>query len=88
MRTTSRSPDATNGPSRSRRGPAPATASVRSSSCERSEASCARWHGPPDAEVVNYSVIVFITVILLTFYIFVLDFVFGDFILKLLRVNG
>ena len=43
---------------------------------------------PSREEVVNYSIIVFITVILLTFYIFVLDFVFGDFVLRLLRVDG
>ena len=43
---------------------------------------------PSREEVVNYSVIVFITVILLTFYIFVLDFAFGDSVLKLLRVGS
>jgi len=43
---------------------------------------------PSREEVVNYSIIVFITVILLTFFIFALDFVFGDFVLKLLRVDG
>jgi preprotein translocase subunit SecE len=43
---------------------------------------------PSRSEVVNYSIIVFITVILLTFYIFVLDFAFGDGVLKLLRVDS
>jgi preprotein translocase subunit SecE len=43
---------------------------------------------PSREEVVNYSVIVFITVILLTFFIFTLDFIFGDAVLKLLRVDS
>jgi preprotein translocase subunit SecE len=43
---------------------------------------------PSREEVINYSVIVFIAVILLTFFIFTLDFIFGDAVLKLLRVDS
>ena len=43
---------------------------------------------PSKAEVVNYSIIVFVAVIVLTFFIFGLDFAFGDGVLKLLRVDS
>ena len=43
---------------------------------------------PSRSEVVNYSVIVFIAVVMLTLFIFALDFAFGDFVLKLLRVDS
>ncbi len=40
---------------------------------------------PTRSEVINYSIIVFITVMVLMGFIALLDFVFGDFILRLVE---
>lgn len=42
---------------------------------------------PTRSEVVNYSIVVLVAVILLTGLIFLLDFVFGEFVLKLLNAD-
>jgi preprotein translocase subunit SecE len=52
----------------------------------RAELRKVAW--PSRAEVINYSVIVFFTVVLLTFFIFALDWIFGESVLKLLRVDS
>jgi preprotein translocase subunit SecE len=52
----------------------------------RAELRKVAW--PTRAEVVNYSVIVFFTVVILTMFIFALDWVFGEGVLRLLRVDS
>ena len=52
----------------------------------RAELRKVAW--PTRGEVVNYSVIVLITVVFMTFFIFVLDFAFGEAVLRLLRVDS
>jgi preprotein translocase subunit SecE len=42
---------------------------------------------PTKNEVVNYTIVVLITVLILTGFIFVLDFVFGELIFNLLRAS-
>jgi preprotein translocase subunit SecE len=52
----------------------------------RAELRKVAW--PTREEVVNYSVIVFITVVVLTLLIMVLDFVFGEGVLRLLNADS
>jgi preprotein translocase subunit SecE len=42
---------------------------------------------PTRDEVVKYSIVVLVTVVFLTAMIFALDFVFGEFVLKLLNAD-
>jgi preprotein translocase subunit SecE len=42
---------------------------------------------PTRDEVVNYSIVVLVTVVLLTALIFGLDYIFGEFVLKLLKAD-
>jgi preprotein translocase subunit SecE len=43
---------------------------------------------PTRSEVVNYTIVVLVTVLLLTGFVFVLDFVFGELIFNLLRASS
>lgn len=78
-------------PVRSRRTPQPAapTRDARSSPREffgevRAELRKTKW--PTRSEVVNYSIIVIVTVTILTSLIAGLDFLFGEAVLNLFRV--
>ena len=51
----------------------------------RTELRKVAW--PTRAEVINYSIIVLVTVVILTTLIAVLDIVFSEWVLKLLNVN-
>lgn len=51
----------------------------------RAELRKVAW--PTRSEVVNYTIVVIVTVLLLTGFIFVLDFVFGELIFNLLRAG-
>ena len=42
---------------------------------------------PTRAEVINYSIVVLVTVVLLTTLIFLLDLFFGEFVLKILKAD-
>jgi preprotein translocase subunit SecE len=52
----------------------------------RSELRKVAW--PTRSEVVNYTIVVLITVLVLTGFIFLLDFVFGELIFNLLRAGS
>ena len=51
----------------------------------RTELRKVAW--PTRAEVINYSIIVLVTVVILTALIALLDIVFSEWVLKLLNVN-
>lgn len=42
---------------------------------------------PTRPEVVNYSIVVLVTVVALTLLIFAIDFVFGEFVLRILKAD-
>lgn len=52
----------------------------------RAELRKVAW--PTRSEVVNYTIVVLITVLLLTGFVFLLDFVFGELIFNLLRASS
>jgi preprotein translocase subunit SecE len=52
----------------------------------RAELRKVAW--PSRSEVINYSIVVLVTVVLLTALIFVLDLFFGDVVLKLLNADS
>ena len=70
--------------------PRPRTASSASARVQflrevRGELRKVAW--PTRDEVVKYSIVVLVTVVLLTALIFGLDYVFGEFVLKLLKAD-
>ena len=52
----------------------------------RAELRKVAW--PTKSEVINYTIVVLVTVLVLTGFIFVLDFVFGELIFNLLRASS
>ena len=58
---------------------------MRCSRVARSAQRKVAW--PTRAEVINYSIVVLVAVVLLTALIFGLDYVFGEGVLRLLKAN-
>jgi preprotein translocase subunit SecE len=52
----------------------------------RAELRKVAW--PTRSEVVNYTIVVLVTVVLLTGFVFALDYVFGELIFNLLRASS
>ena len=70
--------------SRRRRDPRPArSAPVRREFLKEVRAELRKVAWPTKSETINYSIIVFVAVVVLTAFVGALDYVFGEFVLKL-----